>query len=218
MINLVILSFLLVSSVSLVVLLLYVIDRIRRIEDVAEALIRESPAAEKEKRAEGPFGGYQGKELWDIMSGRSADKLDGDTIEKEHQRYAALVEKAVKLTVEDGHRDGEAGNPKQNPKNERVVKTLRGTIKSWLPSREISTIYNTAYDSARSSSEDLARLEANFQDSVHSIFSQISIDVPDSLARLSHDSMESTAEQQNPDDKLPGPGTSGPDSMGSQNS
>ena len=184
MFNLFALMFLLVSSIFIVVLVLYAIDRIKRIEDVAAALMQVEPEEAAKKPRDGPFAGYQGKELWDIMTGKEGDKLSSEDIAAERQRFTAVLEKAVKLVFENGRSDGQSGNPKEIPKNERMVKTLRGSVMSWLPSREVSTIYNTAYDSARANPDDQPRLEANLKDSLQSIFRQADLDIPASLTRL----------------------------------
>ncbi|MDA0687568.1 MAG: hypothetical protein O2948_02900 [Proteobacteria bacterium] len=185
MFNLLILLTLLAISASIVVLVLYAIDRIKRVEAVAESLARESDGVTGEKpKTKGPFGGYKGKELWDIMTGKLTDKLSGEEIEEERQRFGAVLEKAVRLAFEDGLSDGAAGNPKQNPRNERMVKTLRGSVMSWLPSREVSTIYTSAYETARATSEDRERLQANLAESINGIFRQADIDVPPALMRM----------------------------------
>ncbi len=187
MFNLLILLTLLAISASIVVLVLYAIDRIKRVEAVAESLARESDEVTSEKpKVKGPFGGYKGKELWDIMTGKLTDKLSGEEIEEERQRFGAVLEKAVRLAFEDGLSDGAAGNPRQNPRNERMVKTLRGSVMSWLPSREVSTIYTSAYETARATPEDRERLQANLAESINGIFRQADIDVPLALMRMIH--------------------------------
>jgi hypothetical protein len=187
MFNLFILLTLLAISASIVVLVLYAIDRIKRVEAVAESLARVSDEVTSEKpKVKGPFGGYKGKELWDIMTGKLTDKLSGEDIEEERQRFGAVLEKAVRLAFEDGLSDGAAGNPRQNPRNERMVKTLRGSVMSWLPSREVSTIYTSAYETARATPEDRERLQANLAESINGIFRQADIDVPPALMRMIH--------------------------------
>lgn len=187
MFNLLILLTLLAISASIVVLVLYAIDRIKRVEAVAESLARENDEVTSEKpKTKGPFGGYKGKELWDIMTGKLTDKLSGEEIEEERQRFGAVLEKAVRLAFEDGLSDGAAGNPRQNPRNERMVKTLRGSVMSWLPSREVSTIYTSAYETARATPEDRERLQANLAESINGIFRQADIDVPPALMRMIH--------------------------------
>jgi hypothetical protein len=187
MFNLFILLTLLAISASIVVLVLYAIDRIKRVEAVAESLARVSDEVTSEKpKVKGPFGGYKGKELWDIMTGKLTDKLSGEEIEEERQRFGAVLEKAVRLAFEDGLSDGAAGNPRQNPRNERMVKTLRGSVMSWLPSREVSTIYTSAYETARATPEDRERLQANLAESINGIFRQADIDVPPALMRMIH--------------------------------
>lgn len=198
MLSILILLSLLAISALIVVLVLYAIDRIKRIESVTESLIREGAERETERpRVQGPFGGYKGKELWDIMTGKISDKLSGEEIEAERQRFGAVLEKAVKLVFEDGLSDGKAGNPKQTPKNERMVKTLRGSVMSWLPSREVSTIYISAYESARANPEDRERLQANLLESIQGIFRQADIDVPPGLSRLTQHN-----EDGRPDEKM----------------
>ena len=180
MTSLIVLTALVISSILIAVLVLYAIGKIRNIEDITNQLIahaNEPAAAKVDPNA--PFEGLDGKPLWDMLAGRlvpagvAAAELEGF-----RKRYAPILTKAIKMVYEDGLSDGQRGDSRSIPKNERPVKTLRDAVLAWLPSHEVSGLYNAAYDSARAQGDDLARVRMSLEEHSISLFSKLNIGIP----------------------------------------
>ncbi len=180
MTTLIILNVVIVSSVIIAVLVLYAIGKIRSIEEVTQRLVSEGKiVGEKNADASGPFAGLEGKPLWDVLTEKTIpDNINASDIEGFRERYAPVLSKTIKSIFVDGNSDGKFGATRSVPKNERLIKTLRITISSWLPSHELSSLYNSAYDSARAEGEELKRVRMALDDIVGSLYSKVKLPAP----------------------------------------
>ncbi len=176
----IVLTILSISSILITVLVLYAIGKIRNIEELTNQLMaRASDPAVAKVDPNAPFAGLDGKPLWDMLAGRlvpagvSAAELEGF-----RKKYAPILNKALNMVYADGQSDGQFGNSRTTPKNERPVKTLRNTVLAWLPSHEVSGLYNAAYDSARAEGDDLARARMSLEELSSSLFSKLNIAMP----------------------------------------
>lgn len=183
MTTLIILTFVTMSSILVAILVLYAIGKISSIEQATRQMI---PPAESQstKGGVGPgaFNGLEGKALWDMLSGKST--LEGVTqgdLEAFKEKYAPVLLKAVKATFTDGQNDGKFGQPRANPKNDRPIKTLRFSLNTWLPSHEVSSLYNAGYDSVRAEGDERARLRLTLEEVVGSLFAKLQMSTPSGL-------------------------------------
>jgi len=181
--GLIVSTVLVISSVLIMVLVLYAIGKIRDIEGITNRLTgRESEPAAAKVDPNAPFAGLDGKPLWDMLAGRSVPAgVTAAEIEGFRKKYAPILNKAIKMVYAHGQNDGQCGNSRSTPKNERPVKTLRNTVLAWLPSHEVSGLYNAAYDSARAEGDDLARARMNLEELCSSLFSKLNIAIPSGL-------------------------------------
>lgn len=206
MTTLIILTVVLISSVIIAILVLYAIGKIKSIEEITKNLIDQGKDnSEKKKDVSGPFGGLEGKELWDVLTGKKVpEDISATEIENFREQYSAVLSKTIKSIFSDGRNDGKFGSTRSVPKNERLIKTLRVAVSSWIPSHELSSLYNCAYDSARAEGEDLERIRMALDDIIGTLFSKVKLPAPESasdslLEKTSPDLLEGTLQGSTPD-------------------
>lgn len=177
---LIVLNILIIPSILITLLVLYAIGKIRNIEELTNQLMaRASEPASANVDSNAPFAGLAGKPLWDMLAGRSVPSgLASAEIESFRKSYTPILCKVIKSVCADGQSDGQFGNSRSIPQNEREVKTLRNTVLAWLPSHEVSGLYNAAYDAARAQGDDLARARMSLEGACSSLFSKLNITMP----------------------------------------
>jgi hypothetical protein len=183
MTTLVILTFVTISSILIAILVLYAIGKISSIEQATRQMMTpgEQPAP-KPGASSAPFYGLEGKALWDMLSGKNLPEgVVPSDLESFREQYAPVLLKAIKATFADGQNDSKFGQPRANPKNDRPIKTLRHSVNSWLPSHEVSSLYNAGYDSIRAEGDERARLRMTVTEIVGSLFAKLQTAAPGGL-------------------------------------
>ena len=142
-----ILAFIAIGLLVVLVFIIYLIDRVNSIEketrQFAQALHEQ-----KEPVAVGPFAGLSSKKLWDAMTGRVPDGLDPSLLVEVRERYEVVLQKHIEALFQEGVHDGQRGMSAE-PKNTKVISTLRGSVESWLPTAQVNTIYKCGLDSSQ---------------------------------------------------------------------
>lgn len=136
----------------LVVMVIYLMDKVGDLEK--KALAGQEKAAARDP---GPFGGLSGKKLWDALSGKAPDALDEATLGEVRERYATVLSKHIEALFNEGVSDARMGIA-ATPKNTRMISTLRHSVESWLPASQVSAIYQCGQDLAQKPAEGLAEL------------------------------------------------------------
>jgi hypothetical protein len=174
--TLIILTFVTISSILVSISVIYAIGKIKSIEEASNKLISTGKPGVSQA---GPFHNLEGKPLWDMLSGKTLpDGVNQDDVENYREEYAPVLLKAIKLVFAEGQNDGKFGQPRAAPKNERQVKTLRMSINSWLPSQDISSLYNAGYDSCRADGNESSRLRMTLAEVAGSLFAKLQLPTP----------------------------------------
>lgn len=169
----------------LVILTLYLIDKVNLLTQLYEAPKPEMPPLpEAEPPSDILFAGLEGKKLWDAMNGKTVEGFDASLIDALRAHYEPILREHITLTFKDGLEDVD-GSESRVPSSERRVTTLRGHIQSWLPPQHLGSIYRAALELAGSykrnpQSQVLERLKQTI-DSVTSMLYQranIPLEVP----------------------------------------
>jgi hypothetical protein len=169
----------------LVILTLYLIDKVNHLAQLYEAPKPElPPLPEAEPPSDILFAGLEGKKLWDAMNGKAVEGFDASLIDALRAHYEPILREHITLTFKDGLEDVD-GSESRVPSSERRVTTLRGHIQSWLPPQHLGGIYRAALELAGSykrnpQSQVLERLKQTI-DSVTSMLYQranIPLEVP----------------------------------------
>jgi hypothetical protein len=142
-----ILAFIAIGLLVVLVFIIYLIDRVNSIEketrQFAQALHEQ-----KEPVSSGPFAGLSSKKLWDAMTGRVPDGMDPGLLVEVRERYEVVLQKHIELLYQEGVLDGKRGMSGE-PKNTKIITTLRGSVESWLPTAQVNTIYKCGLDSSQ---------------------------------------------------------------------
>ena len=134
----------------LVILTLYLIDKVNHLAQLYEAPKPEMPPLpEAEPPSDILFAGLEGKKLWDAMNGKTVDGFDASLIDALRAHYEPILREHITLTFKDGLEDVD-GSESRVPSSERRVTTLRGHIQSWLPPQHLGGIYRAALEFAGS--------------------------------------------------------------------
>ena len=195
----------------LVILTLYLIDKVNHLAQLYEAPKPEMPPLpEAEPPSDILFAGLEGKKLWDAMNGKPVDGFNASLIDALRAHYEPILREHITLAFKDGLEDVD-GSESRVPSSERRVTTLRGHIQSWLPPQHLGGIYRAALEFAGSykknpQSQVLERLKQTV-DSVTGMLYQranIVLEVPFSefLFDLAKEDEVSEAEKANDDTVL----------------
>ena len=134
----------------LVILTLYLIDKVNHLAQLYEAPKPEMPLLpEAEPPSDILFAGLEGKKLWDAMNGKTVDGFDASLIDALRAHYEPILREHITLAFKDGLEDVD-GSESRVPSSERRVTTLRGHIQSWLPPQHLGGIYRAALEFAGS--------------------------------------------------------------------
>jgi len=162
----------LLGTAAAVILIIYLIDRVNRLEKITSANGEKSDDKNLDSNADSGFLGLKGKALWDAMCGKPPEGFNSNDLVALKPRYEHVLKKHIESVFAEGLDHGQSGATAKKPKPTSVIGTLRGSVESWLPPQHISTIYNVAFESASASEEDLPRLRASLDESTEMLFSR----------------------------------------------
>lgn len=170
----------------LVILTLYLIDKINHLAKMYEAPKPDMPAVpefEQENPGDLLFSGLESKKLWDAMNGKQVDGFDATLIEALRPHYEPILREHITSTFKDGLEEG--GEESKVPSSMRKISTARGHIQSWLPPQHLGSIYRSALEFAGSYANDpdpqvLLRLKQTVDSVVDMLYQRVGItnDVP----------------------------------------
>ncbi len=166
----------------LVILTLYLIDKINNLAKMYEAPKPETPAL-PEFQTEIPgdllFSGLEGKKLWDAMNGKQVEGFDASMIEALRPHYEPILREHITATFKDGLEEV-GGDESKVPSSMRKISTVRGYIQSWLPPQHLGSIYRAALEFAGTYANDpnpdvLVRLKQTVDSVVDMLYQRVGI-------------------------------------------
>jgi hypothetical protein len=184
----------LLGTAAAVILIIYLIDRVNRLEKITAANGDKSDDKKLETDADSSFLGLKGKALWDAMCGKPPEGFNSNDLVALKPRYEHVIKKHIESVFAEGLDHGQSGATSKKPKPTSVIGTLRGSVESWLPPQHISTIYNVAFESASATEDDLPRLRASLDESTEMLFSRTDLSLKQPYSSLLLPSAESDEE------------------------
>lgn len=166
----------------LVILTLYLIDKINHLSKMYEAPKPETPGMpdfETEIPGDLLFSGLEGKKLWDAMNGREVEGFDASMIEALRPHYEPILREHITTTFKDGLEEV-GGDESKVPSSMRKIATVRGHIQSWLPPQHLGSIYRSALEFAGTYANDpnpdtLVRLKQTVDSVVDMLYQRVGI-------------------------------------------
>jgi hypothetical protein len=167
----------------LVILTLYLIDKVNHLAKLYEAPKPDDAPAVPEFGTEVPgdllFSGLEGKKLWDAMNGKQVDGFDASMIEALRPHYEPILREHIISTFKDGLEEV-GGDENKVPSSIRKIPTVRGHLQSWLPPQHLGSIYRAAIEFAGSyvndpSPEVLVRLKQTVDSVVDMLYQRVGI-------------------------------------------
>lgn len=133
-----------IGLLIILVLIIYLADRVNSLEKQTQEAVKSI----KEKAAvfKGPFAGLSAKKLWDAMTGLVPEGMEASMVMDVRERYELVLQKHIEMLFGEGAKDAQRGLS-GDPKNTRMISTLRGQVESWLPQAQVNAIYKAGYDS-----------------------------------------------------------------------
>jgi hypothetical protein len=185
--NLLFLAFIAIGLLLLLVLVIYLVDRVNSLEKDTKTAIESLSAATQApaKAPVGPFAGMSAKKLWDAMTGRPPEDVPADSLGDVRTRYETVLIKHIESIFEEGKRDGAMG-VSSPPKNTRQITTLRGNVESWLPMPQVNAIYQCGVDIHQKPPEQHAEVRMALDDACNQLFAKTQIEPK---AAMSHSLM-----------------------------
>ena len=166
----------------LVILTLYLIDKINHLAKMYEAPKPEAPSVpefETEIPGDLLFSGLEGKKLWDAMNGKQVEGFDATLIDALRPHYEPILREHITATFKDGLEEV-GGDESKVPSSMRQISTARGFIQSWLPPQHLGSIYRAALEFAGSYANDpnpevLLRLQQTVDSVVDMLYQRVGI-------------------------------------------
>lgn len=151
-----------IGLLVVLVFIIYLVDRVNGIEKETRRVAQSLNDA-KEPPSLGPFAGLSSKKLWDAMTGRVPEGLDPSLLVEVRERYESVLFKHIEAIFQEGVQDGQRGLTGE-PKNTKLLTTLRGPVESWLPSAQVNTLYKCGVDSTQLPADQLDAVRAAIDD------------------------------------------------------
>jgi hypothetical protein len=148
-----VLAFIAIGLLVVLVFIIYLVDRVNSIEKETRKFAQSLSEA-KEPPSQGPFAGLSSKKLWDAMTGRVPEGMDPSVLVEVRERYEMVLHKHIESIFQEAVKDGQRGLTGE-PKNIKLITTLRGPVESWLPSAQVNTLYKCGVDSTQLPADQL---------------------------------------------------------------
>lgn len=133
----------------LVILTLYLIDKVNQLTRLQQDALHPPPPAPEEPEVTGNhdvlFERLHGKALWDAMTGKTVEGFEPTLIEALRPHYEPVLREHLVVTFRDGL---SAATQTRQPASTRTITTPRGEVQSWLPPQHLGSIHRTAIEFA----------------------------------------------------------------------
>lgn len=165
-------AFLAIGLLVVIVLVVYLVDRVNSLEKETRRVAQLSTAAPVV--AADPWSGLSGKVLWDAMSGRAPSSLSAAALDELRSRYELVLHKHIQSVFDEGVRDGQRGMS-GDPKNPRSIQTAHGVVESWMPTPQLNTLYKCGLDSTQLSADALGPVRQALDEAGQQLFAKVQL-------------------------------------------
>jgi hypothetical protein len=164
------------GSVILIVLMIYLGDRVKRLELISHQDNSEPTNVDLPVKDNG-FLGLSGKKLWDAMSGNVPEGFIEADVVALKRVFEVVLKNHIETLFKLGKKDNSSGNNAETPKNPLEISTLRHSVESWIPAQHVSTIYKAGYESVDADEVSINRLKSNLDEATDTLFSRAGLTI-----------------------------------------
>ena len=175
-----VLAFIAIGLLVVLVFIIYLVDRVNAIEKETRQFAQ-SLHDTKEPASLGPFAGLSSKKLWDAMTGRVPEGMDPSVLVEVRERYETVLQKHIESIFQEAVKDGQRGLTGE-PKNTKLITTLRGPVESWLPSAQVNTLYKCGVDSTQLPADQLDAVRAALDEVGQTLYSKALLNLTQPLS------------------------------------
>ncbi len=173
-------AFLAVGLLIIIVMVVYLVDRVNSLEKETKRVA--NMASHPTPEPTDPWWGLSGKPLWDAMSGRPPANLPEAGLQELRSRYEVVLQKHIQSLFDEGVRDGQLGVSGE-PKNPRTIQTSAGPVDSWMPTPQVNTLYKCGLDSVQSSPDALQAVRQALDEAGQQLFSKTQYEQTEPLSQ-----------------------------------
>jgi hypothetical protein len=177
-----VLAFIAIGLLVVLVFVIYLVDRVNAIERETRQFAQ-SMQPPKEVQPQGPFAGLSSKKLWDAMTGRVPEGMDPSVVVEVRERYELVLQKHIEAIFQEGVKDGQRGMSGE-PKNTKLIATLRGPVESWLPSAQVNTLYKCGLDSAQMPADQLDSVRSALDEAGQNLYAKALLTLAQPLSAI----------------------------------
>ena len=164
------------GSVVAIILMVYLIDRVKRLESLSIQANNASADVQAAPNDNG-FLGLSGKVLWDAMSGQLPEGFQEGDLLALKSRFEFVLQNHIETLFKLGKKDGTAGKSPETPSNPIEISTLRGSIESWIPAQHVSILYRAGHESVAADSIAINRVKADIDEAAQVLFSRTGLTI-----------------------------------------
>jgi hypothetical protein len=157
------------ALLGLVVVVIYLNDRVNELERRTAAAVAGGVSGGGEDNS---WHGLTGKRLWDAMTGKKGiTALDDAGLQALRQTYEDVLSKHIESLFRAGQADARKGGTVQ-PTAVKTLATARGAVQSWIPLNHANALYRAGVDSTKTDIYEVERARMTLDDTAQLLFSQ----------------------------------------------
>ena len=172
-----------VGLLGVVVMIIYLIDRVNSIEKISRNLSDGTSNHTPDLPLDERFGDKQGRDLWSALSSAPGPGVDAERLSDLRSNYEPVLLRHIEELFEEGTLDARQGIQTQ-PTEGRWIRTASGQVQSWLPASDVRGIYDLGQDRERNGTKDLADIRARLDAFCERLFGTLGMRLTRSVSRL----------------------------------
>jgi hypothetical protein len=139
-----------VASLLLLLVLIFLLQRVARLEEAARGIGQSSTkAVASNDPIDRLFSKYDGQALWDLLASQSTpNDIEPQLLEEARQRYSFILLAHATRLFESGAR-----GLSESPGNAQRIVTMRGAVQSWLPQTYAVSLFECGRQSRAANDE-----------------------------------------------------------------
>jgi DNA-binding FrmR family transcriptional regulator len=107
--------------------------------------------------------------------------MDPSVLVEVRERYEMVLNKHIESIFQEAVKDGQRGLTGE-PKNTKLITTLRGPVESWLPSAQVNTLYKCGVDSTQLPADQLEAVRAALDEVGQTLYSKALLNLAQPLS------------------------------------